>query len=125
MEIIVDLHIHSRFARATSKELTIPNLYKWCKIKGINVIGTGDFTHPGWFAELKEYLIPDETGLYQLKPDVAKEIDTILPKSIKNNPVRFIPTVEISNIYIFFSRGHSKFLDYHYHAVFDFMHGPL
>ncbi len=99
MELIVDLHIHSRFARATSSKLTLPEIYKWAKIKGINVIGTGDFTHPKWFEELENGLEESDGGLYSLKKDLAKEVDKFLPNSVKDNIVRFIPTVEISNMY--------------------------
>jgi len=53
MKIISDLHIHSRFSRATSNTLNIPNLEKYAKIKGLNLLGTGDFTHPEWIKELK------------------------------------------------------------------------
>lgn len=63
MEFIADLHIHSKYSRATSKNLTIPNLEKWARIKGINILGTGDFTHPVWIKELKESLKEDETGV--------------------------------------------------------------
>ncbi len=59
MKILSDLHIHSRFSRATSKALTIPNLEKYARIKGINLLGTGDFLHPAWIAELKEQLAED------------------------------------------------------------------
>jgi PHP family Zn ribbon phosphoesterase len=69
-ELIVDLHIHSHYSRATSKDCNLEGLYRWAKIKGINVIGTGDFTHPGWFAELKEKLEPAETGLFRLLEDI-------------------------------------------------------
>ncbi|MFO7711042.1 MAG: endonuclease Q family protein [Candidatus Woesearchaeota archaeon] len=61
--IIADLHIHSRFAQGTSKDLTIQNLVKWARIKGIDLLGTGDFTHPEWQKELSEQLVEDETGL--------------------------------------------------------------
>jgi len=61
--MIGDLHIHSRFSRACSKQITIPNLVKWAKVKGINLLGTGDFTHPIWFNEIKENLI-EKNGLY-------------------------------------------------------------
>ncbi len=54
MQVISDLHIHSRFSRATSKDLTIPNLEKWAKVKGLNLIGTGDFCHPEWIKEIKQ-----------------------------------------------------------------------
>ncbi len=63
MQIISDLHIHSRFSRATSHELNIQNLEKWAKIKGINLLGTGDFTHPLWMQELKHNLKDDGTGI--------------------------------------------------------------
>ncbi|MGM5488705.1 MAG: endonuclease Q family protein [Nanobdellota archaeon] len=61
--IIADLHIHSRFSQGTSKDLTIPNLVKWARIKGIDLLGTGDFTHPEWQRELGEQLVEDGTGL--------------------------------------------------------------
>lgn len=99
MEIIVDLHIHSHYSRATSKDSTIEGLYRWGKIKGINVIGTGDFTHPLWFAELQEKLEPAEAGLFQLKEEFRKKIDPTLPQSVRENFIRFILTVEISTIY--------------------------
>ena len=54
--IFADLHIHSRFSRATSKDLNLENLEKWARIKGIDLLGTGDFTHPKWLSELKENL---------------------------------------------------------------------
>ncbi len=98
-ELIVDLHIHSHFSRATSKLMNIESLYSWGKIKGINVIGTGDFTHPFWFKELKEKLEPAEDGLFKLKDEYAKVQDKQLPKSIQKNLIRFVLTVEISNIY--------------------------
>ncbi|UCD07069.1 MAG: DNA helicase UvrD, partial [Candidatus Aenigmatarchaeota archaeon] len=63
MEIISDFHIHSRFSRATSKEITINNLVKYAKIKGLNLLGTGDFTHPLWLKELKENLKEDGSGI--------------------------------------------------------------
>ncbi|MEK6847339.1 MAG: endonuclease Q family protein [Nanoarchaeota archaeon] len=76
MEIISDLHIHSRFARATSKDLTIDNLVKWARVKGLNLIGTGDFQHPKWNAEIKEKLEEDENGILWLK-NGDKEISFI------------------------------------------------
>ncbi|MAG50920.1 DNA helicase UvrD [archaeon] len=59
MRIISDLHIHSRFSRACSKQITIPNLEKWARVKGVNLLGTGDFTHPLWLKELKNELTFD------------------------------------------------------------------
>jgi DNA helicase II / ATP-dependent DNA helicase PcrA len=99
MELITDLHIHSHFSRATSKDCNLEELYKWGKIKGINIIGTGDFTHPGWFKELQEKLDPAENGLFKLKEEIAKQVDPQIPLSCQNNIIRFILTSEISNIY--------------------------
>lgn len=99
MNLIVDLHIHSHFSRATSNDSTLEGLYYWGKIKGINIIGTGDFTHPQWFAEMQEKLELAEGGLYKLKDSIAKGIDKKLPESVRSNIIRFVLTVEISNIY--------------------------
>jgi DNA helicase-2/ATP-dependent DNA helicase PcrA len=99
MELVVDLHIHSHYSRATSKQMNTEDLYKWGKIKGINIIGTGDFTHPDYFAELREKLEPAEPGLFTLKPQYANAHDAELPDSVRNNLIRFVLTVEISNIY--------------------------
>ena len=63
MKIFADLQIHSRFARACSKDLTIPNLEKYARIKGITVLGTGDFQHPIWNKEIKENLTEDDKGV--------------------------------------------------------------
>lgn len=99
MRLLVDLHLHSHYSRATSKDANLEGIYKWGKIKGINIIGTGDFTHPAWLAELQEKLEPAEPGLYKLKNTYAEEIEKTLPSSVKNNILRFVLTVEISNIY--------------------------
>src|SRR3989344_5397357 len=63
MEIIAYLQIHSRFARATSKDITLENLEKWARIKGVNLLGTGDFQHPKWNKEIKDNLREDEHGI--------------------------------------------------------------
>lgn len=67
MKFVGDFHIHSKYARATSKDMNLENLDVWAKIKGIKVISTGDFTHPAWFQELKDKLESAEPGLYKLK----------------------------------------------------------
>ena len=67
MRIIADLHIHGRFSRATSKDLTIPNLEKFARIKGLTLLGTADFTHPTWLKELKANLAEDESGILKTK----------------------------------------------------------
>src|SRR5215470_7162634 len=64
-----DLHIHSRFSRACSKDCEIPNLAWWAARKGVTVVGTGDFTHPAWAAQLAESLVPAEPGLFRLRPE--------------------------------------------------------
>mgnify|MGYP001579990152 CR=1 FL=1 len=89
MKFVGDFHVHSRFSRATSKDLTIPNLDRWAAIKGITVMGTGDFTHPAWVQDMKQYLEPAEEGLYKLRR----------PKGSEDTPTRFVLSSEISCIY--------------------------
>ena len=67
MKIIADFHIHSKYSRATSKELNIENLEKYARIKGLSLLGTGDFTHPMWIKELKSELTEDGTGILKTK----------------------------------------------------------
>jgi Uncharacterized conserved protein len=98
-ELVVDLHIHSHYSRATSKDCTFEGLYKWGKLKGIHVIGTGDFTHPAWFEEMRAKLEPAEPGLFKLKDEFVAPIDALLPPSVRNQQIRFVPTVEIASIY--------------------------
>src|SRR3989338_2621551 len=76
MEVIADLHIHSKYSRATSKQLDIANLEKWARIKGINLLGTGDFTHPIWIKELKECLQEDGTGILKTKTGMPFMLQT-------------------------------------------------
>ena len=88
-----DLHIHSKYSRATSKNCNLEELALWASKKGLSTISTGDFTHPLWFGEIKEKLVEEEKGTYRLKPEIEKEI-------FKNRePVRFVLSVEISTIY--------------------------
>jgi len=91
MEVIADLHLHSKYSRAVSQEMVIPKMAEWARIKGINLLGTGDFTHPLWFRELKERL-EEEDGILREK---EKEGD----KENKGGGVRFLLTTEISSIY--------------------------
>jgi len=98
MSFIADLHIHSRYSRAVSKDMIPESLYRWAQLKGITVVGTGDFTHPAWFTELQEKLEPAEPGLYRLKPDLAKKVDGEIPELCRAE-VRFLLTSEISSIY--------------------------
>jgi DNA helicase II / ATP-dependent DNA helicase PcrA len=74
MFYIADLHIHSHYAQATSKNLNLETLYQWARLKGITVIGTGDFTHPGWLKELQEKLVPDGSGFFRsFSPEESRE----------------------------------------------------
>ena len=93
-----DFHIHSHFSRATSRNLTPEYLNTWAKIKGLNVVGTGDFTHPGWLKELEEKLEPAEPGLYKVKKDYGRNINDLI-LNIPEKEVQFILTAEISSIY--------------------------
>lgn len=79
--MIADLHIHSRYSRATSKEMMIPKIAEYAKLKGINLVATGDFTHPEWLKELKAYLKETGKGIYE------------------NSGIKFILNVEVNNIY--------------------------
>ncbi len=98
-DLVVDLHIHSHHSRATSRDCTFEGLYRWGKLKGIHVIGTGDFTHPAWFGEMREKLEPAEPGLFKLKDELAAPIDAALPQSVRGQQIRFVPSVEIAAIY--------------------------
>ncbi|MBW1759263.1 MAG: DNA helicase, partial [Deltaproteobacteria bacterium] len=98
MKYIADLHVHSYFSRATAKNSDLENLYIAAQLKGITVVATGDFTHPGWFAEIREKLVPAEAGLFKLKDEIAQICDKQVPSSCRGK-VRFILVSEISNIY--------------------------
>lgn len=67
MRVFADLHIHGKYSQATSKDLTISSLEKWAKVKGISLLGTGDFTHPKWIEHIKEELTEDESGILKTK----------------------------------------------------------
>ncbi len=95
---VADLHIHSYYSRATSKNLNLENLTKWAQIKGVQLVATGDIAHPGWLAELRTKLEPAEDGLYRLKAEVLAPIQEEVPAACRT-PVRFLLGGEISNIY--------------------------
>jgi uncharacterized protein (TIGR00375 family) len=109
MKFFADFHIHSRYSRATSSRLVPEILDRWASIKGLAVIGTGDFTHPGWIEELKQKLVPAEDGLFILSPE-SRRCSTENP-DIRDLPVparvegfnlqetRFLLSAEISTIY--------------------------
>ena len=90
MAYVADLHIHSRFSRACSQKLNTPNLVEWGKLKGIDVLGTGDFLHPLWLTELKSQLKENGSGFLSYPKDPS---------------VKFVLTVEIASIYSHKGRG--------------------
>jgi PHP family Zn ribbon phosphoesterase len=86
MRVIADLHIHGRFSRATSKNLTVDSLARYATLKGLNVLGTGDFTHPKWLEELERDLRFDATtGMYSPKNGAAG--------------VWFVPSAEVCTVF--------------------------
>ena len=106
MRFYADLHIHSKYSRATSRNCDLEHLAIWGRKKGIDIVGTGDFTHPAWRAELKEKLVPAEPGLFRLRPDIEQAVEERLPRACRSegSAVRFMLSVEISTIYKKFDR---------------------
>ncbi len=121
MKFYADLHVHSKYSRATSRDCDLEHMAFWAARKGVTVIGTGDFTHPQWLTEIKEKLIPAEPGLFRLKPDLEAQVGSWLDDlggvgraiageashssaaGVPGDPgdpgVRFMLEVEISTIY--------------------------
>ena len=85
---IADLHIHSRFSRATSRDCDLPHLDWWARRKGIQLIGTGDFTHPAWRAEMREQLVPAGEGVYALREGLTMEGTAPGPPPVSWSPGR-------------------------------------
>ncbi len=100
-----DLHVHSKYSRATSRDGTLVNFGRWARLKGLSVLGTGDFTHPAWRAAIGDDLIPAEPGMFRLKPALERAIEAELPAACRTGasplaaPTRFVLQVEISTIY--------------------------
>lgn len=100
MPFYADLHIHSKYSRATSGDLDFFHLALWAKKKGIQVVGTGDFTHPAWMTAIKEELVPAEPGLFRLRDELEAAVNAELgPCAAAATAVRFLLEVEISTIY--------------------------
>src|ERR1700728_5031392 len=93
-----DLHIHSRFSRACSRDCDLEHLAWWARRKGITVVGTGDFTHPGWAEELRESLVPAEPGLFRLGKEAEERLQRTSAPSCTAE-VRFMLSAGISTIY--------------------------
>ena len=98
MKFVADLHVHSRYSRATAKNLDLENIYIAAQLMGLGVVSTGDFTHPGWFYELRDKLMPAEEGLFCLRPEISVACDQKVFPSCRRK-VRFILGTEVSNIY--------------------------
>ncbi|HEU0264544.1 MAG TPA: endonuclease Q family protein [Geobacterales bacterium] len=97
MEYIADLHIHSPYSRATSKGSTLAGLAAWGRIKGIQLLGSGDATHPAWFSHLQEELVPAEPGFFRLRnEDFPPALPGVIPTDA---PIRFMLSAEVSCIY--------------------------
>jgi len=99
MHFIADLHIHSRFSRATSRDMTLDTIAYWAKIKGISLVASGDFTHPEWFFLTKEKLEPAGNGFYRLKSVLPPANGYLKNASFRRDDVHFILSTEISFIY--------------------------
>ena len=95
MRFIADLHVHSHYSRATSKDMSPDGIERWAQLKGVRVIGTGDFTHPGWLRELEEKLEPAGNGLFALRKEFRS---SDVPHSCRAD-VSFVLSAEISCIY--------------------------
>ena len=93
-----DLHVHSKYSRATSRDADLENMALWAQRKGLSVVGTGDFTHPVWMQEIRDKLVPAEPGLFRLRDDIQREVDQQVEDACRA-PVRFMLEVEISTIY--------------------------
>lgn len=98
MTFRADLHVHSKYSRATSRDLDLEHLFLWAARKGIAVVGTGDCVHPAWLAEIKDKLVPQGNGLFRLRPEIEAALMATLPPSCRR-PVSFMLSTEISTIY--------------------------
>ncbi len=96
--LVADLHIHSRFSRATSRNLDPEHLWVAAQLKGVDLLGSGDFTHPAWLEELEDKLVETGDGAYELRPGLVRELTPQVPGPCRR-PVRFLLSGEISSIY--------------------------
>lgn len=101
MSWYADLHVHSRYSRATGRDATLEPFSFWARRKGLSVVATGDFTHPAWMQEIRDKLVPAEEGLFRLCPELEREAESRVPDACRGATAatRFILQVEISTIY--------------------------
>ena len=104
MSFYADLHLHSRYAKATSRNADLVELAWWARRKGITVLGTGDFTHPAWFQELTQRLVPAEPGLYRLRDELELEVALRVPASCRGE-LRLMLATEVATAYRRDGRG--------------------
>jgi DNA helicase-2/ATP-dependent DNA helicase PcrA len=95
---VADLHIHSKYSRACSRDCDLEHLAWWARRKGIGLVGTGDFTHPAWYDHLRETLVPAGPGVYKLRPELERDVARTVPAACQGE-TRFMLSVEISTIY--------------------------
>src|SRR3990167_7510556 len=110
MKFVADLHLHSKYSRAVSQNMTLENIAKYAQLKGISTVATGDFTHPFWFDQLKDQLEETGNGLYRLKinDQRLKQKDQALdvsPSALDEQKIYFLLSCEISSIYSQGGRG--------------------
>ena len=107
MKFVADLHLHSKYSRAVSQDMTLENIAKYAQLKGISTVATGDFTHPFWFDQLKSQLEEAGNGLYRLKSTIDNEQLTSDRSNVKGqmSDVYFLLSCEISSIYSQGGRG--------------------
>jgi uncharacterized protein (TIGR00375 family) len=98
-ELVIDLHLHSRFSRAVSQKMTLPNMFLWGRMKGLNLLSVSDFTHPVWIREAKAQLVEVNSGIYKLKNE--KELIPQLPQATRKEDLStyFMLSTEVSSIY--------------------------
>ena len=102
MKFVADLHLHSKYSRAVSQDMTLENIAKYAQLKGISVVATGDFTHPFWFNQLKTELVDAGNGLYQLKSTDHRLQTTAVDgrqSTVDEQEIYFLLSCEISSIY--------------------------
>lgn len=99
MKYVADLHLHSKYSRATSRDMTLDHLAFWAAAKGIGLLATGDFTHPEWLFLMKAKLEPDGSGFLRLRNPAPPEEPALRPFAAAARDVRFLLSTEISFIY--------------------------
>lgn len=106
MELVLDLHLHSRFSRAVSPRMNLQNMYIWGRKKGINVLSVTDFTHPVWFKEACSQLVEKSSGIYTLKSEADIEAKTQLPNREGSVGMHYIFSTEVAAIYTENGKSH-------------------